>query len=131
MWRDQLREAGYLKARRGQQFAGGIDSPDVVCPELERLHFEVKNTNALALRPAVEQATRDAGPNKLPVVAHKSNNMPWLCTMPATVFFALLRGDHEPGGSNPSADPSTLETSNKSLPRFITSDAAGETKGAA
>jgi Holliday junction resolvase len=31
-------------ARRGQQFAGGTDSPDVVCESLSGLHFEVKRT---------------------------------------------------------------------------------------
>lgn len=33
LWRDQLREQGFT-ARRGQQYAGGIESPDVICEEL-------------------------------------------------------------------------------------------------
>jgi len=33
-WRDELRANGYT-ARRGQQFAGSPDSPDVVCEELD------------------------------------------------------------------------------------------------
>ena len=48
MWRDELREAGFT-ARRGQQFAGGTDSPDVICEELKNLHMEVKCVQALNL----------------------------------------------------------------------------------
>jgi len=40
-WRDELRANGYA-ARRGQQFAGSAESPDVVCDSLPWIHFEVK-----------------------------------------------------------------------------------------
>ena len=89
-WRDQLRAAGYT-ARRGQQFAGGSDSPDVICEELHsKLHFEVKRVESLNLGAAYAQAERDAR-GKVPVVAHRKNAQPWLVTMPATAFFKLLR----------------------------------------
>ena len=89
-WRDQLREAGYT-ARRGQQFSGGSDSPDVICEELAGvIHFEVKRVQALNIHAAVQQATRD-GHGKAPVVAHRKNGQEWLITMPSWVFFALLR----------------------------------------
>jgi|ERR1041384_3043973 hypothetical protein len=39
-WRDELRAHGF-DARRRQQFSGSPDSPDVVCDELDWLHFEV------------------------------------------------------------------------------------------
>ena len=88
-WRDQLRSAGYT-ARRGQQFAGGADSPDVICDELGSIiHFEVKRVENLNLNSAMAQAKRD-GKNKVPVVAHRKNNCPWLVTIPAAAFFALL-----------------------------------------
>lgn len=90
-WRDELRAAGYVKARRGQQFCGGGDSPDVVCPELERYHFEVKFTQALNVGKAMEQARRDCG-QKTPIVAHKRSFEPWLVTMGSETFFTLLRG---------------------------------------
>lgn len=90
LWRDELREQGF-KARRGQQFAGGTDSPDVICTELDHLHFEVKVVEALNLRDAVDQACRDAG-SKTPVVAHKRNNSPWLVTMLAADWFKLVKG---------------------------------------
>jgi hypothetical protein len=38
-WRDELREQGFA-ARRGQQFSGGAESPDVVCDSLPWMHFE-------------------------------------------------------------------------------------------
>ena len=40
-WRDELRANGYC-ARRGQQFSGSAESPDVVCEDLPAFHFEVK-----------------------------------------------------------------------------------------
>jgi len=60
-----LREHGF-DARRGQQFAGGPDSPDVVtdCP----CHFEVKRTESFS--PSfLAQAERAAHPALQPVVA--------------------------------------------------------------
>lgn len=92
-WRDRLRENGYESARRGQQFSGGPDSPDVVCDDLPQIHFEVKCVERLDLQKAVAQAMRD-GDGKWPVVAHKKNLKGWMVTMPDEVFFALLRGDH-------------------------------------
>ena len=68
-----LREHGF-DARRGQQFAGSPDSPDVVtdCP----YHFEVKRTESFS--PSyLAQAERDAHPSLQPVVVWKRNNAPW------------------------------------------------------
>jgi len=89
-WRDVLREEGFT-ARRGQQFAGGADSPDVICEELDGLHFEVKCVQALNLEGAIEQATRDAGSAKDWVVAHKKDRKPWRVTISTDLFFRLLR----------------------------------------
>jgi len=90
-WRDQLREAGYLHARRGQQFSGSKDSPDVVCEDLPFAHWEVKCVERLNIEEAMEQARRDATEAKVPFVAHKRNNKGWLVTMDASTFFQLLR----------------------------------------
>ena len=49
-----LREHGYPSARRGQQHAGGGDSPDVVCPELPGLHIENKRTERFRLYEAMD-----------------------------------------------------------------------------
>jgi hypothetical protein len=101
-WRDELRAQGY-DARRGQQFAGGGDSPDVIS-ELP-FHFEVKFVENLNLRDAMEQAARDAAPGKPPVVAHKRSNSPWLVTMRAEDWFALVREVFPKTLDSPSVTP--------------------------
>ena len=99
-----LREHGY-DARRGQQFAGGADSPDVVSDALAWLHVEVKRVQNLNLADACAQAEGDQanqagpGPNKKLawIVAHRRNHAPWLITMRGETFFQLLRGELPPG----------------------------------
>lgn len=89
--RDLFRENGYLKARRGRQYSGSPDSPDVVIPELPGIHVEAKCVEHLNLRDAIEQAQRDAGDDQIPVVFHKRNNSPWLVTMTADDWFVMCR----------------------------------------
>jgi hypothetical protein len=84
-----LREHGY-DARRGQQFSGGADSPDVVSDALAWLHVEVKRVQNLNLTDACVQAEGDAG-GKPWIVAHRRNHAPWLITMRAEFFFDLIR----------------------------------------
>lgn len=73
----RLGELGF-PAKRGQQFKGGQDSPDVVCEGLSNIHWEVKRYadckmfSAATLREWDRQAMEDAGP-KLPVIAHRWN----------------------------------------------------------
>lgn len=97
-WRDELRANGY-DARRGQQFSGSPDSPDVVCAALPWARFEVKAVERLNIEDAIEQARRDCG-GKVPLVAHKRNHRRWLVTMPAEVFFQFLRGVLPPESIN-------------------------------
>src|SRR5215472_11052011 len=94
-WRDELRANGYC-ARRGQQFSGSPDSPDVVCDSLPWIHFEVKAVERLNIEDAMEQARRDARSGmadgrwligKVPVVAHRRSFRSWLVTMEAETFF--------------------------------------------
>jgi hypothetical protein len=75
-----------VTCRRGQQFCGGQDSPDVVTNL--PCHFEVKRTSRLRLYEAVEQAVRDGGDKA--VVAHRANHKPWLAILPMDVFLNLL-----------------------------------------
>src|SRR6266850_2552308 len=88
-WRDELRAQGYA-ARRGEQFSGSPDSPDVVCEELSEIHFEVKAVERLNIEDAMEQARRDAG-TKVPILAHRRSFRSWLITMDAEIFFIFLR----------------------------------------
>lgn len=92
-----LREQGF-DARRGQQFAGGADSPDVVSEALDWLHVEVKRVQRLNLIDACAQAEGDAA-GKPWLVAHRRNHAPWLITLRAETFFQLLRGDLPPAGT--------------------------------
>lgn len=72
--RDELIEVfgGAVKARRGCQFQGGPDSPDVVLEGVP-IHVEAKRTERLALWPAMEQAAGDAPTGSVPIVWHKPN----------------------------------------------------------
>ena len=91
-WRDELRANGYA-ARRGQQFSGSPDSPDVVCEQIYEARFEVKAVEKLNIHKAMAQARRDAGPTKIPIVVHRRNYGEWLVTMPADAYFKYRRGD--------------------------------------
>jgi Holliday junction resolvase len=97
-WRDELRAQGYA-ARRGQQFSGSPDSPDVVSDDLPWIHFEVKAVERLNIEDAMEQARRDCG-RKVPIVAHRRSFRAWLVTMTAEVFFQFLRGLLPPESDN-------------------------------
>ena len=87
----QYLSAQDLPARRGQQFRGGGDSPDVVCKALPTIHFEVKRTERLGLTAALEQAVNDAAPGKVPVVAHKKNRGFWIAILPMNDLLGLIR----------------------------------------
>lgn len=91
LWAAFLKEHGF-EARRGCQFQGSPDSPDVVCPDLDHIHWEVKAVEKLNVRRAMTQATNDAG-QKMPIVAHKTNNTEWLITMKATDLMKLIDKD--------------------------------------
>ena len=93
-WRDKLREFGFLKAYRSQQFSGKApdgSSADVQCPELPSIHWEVKNVERLNLWAAMAQVLADRPVGKIPVVAHTKNNHGFLVTLPAEDFLNILR----------------------------------------
>jgi Holliday junction resolvase len=84
-----LREHGF-DARRGQQFSGSPDSPDVVSEALAWLHVEVKRVENLNLAEACAQAKRDAG-GKPWIVAHRKNRGPWFITLESDALYEVLR----------------------------------------
>jgi len=90
-WRDQLRNAGFVAWRSPQFSGGGADSPDVCCPSLPTVHWEVKRVERPNVFVFMQQAERDAGAEKLPVVALRRNATPWVCIVRATDFLALLK----------------------------------------
>lgn len=92
--RGELEFAKYLRgagvaARRGQQFHGGTDSPDVVT-DIEFVHFEVKRVEAGNPYNWLEQAKGDAK-GKLPVVAHRRSDRDWIAVLPMNELLYLLR----------------------------------------
>lgn len=74
-----LKEKGF-DARRGVQYSGGPDSPDVV--GIPGIHIEVKRTESFRLWDALEQSINDAGDNEMPVVFHRKNRKQWVVIQP-------------------------------------------------
>ncbi len=72
----EVRKLFRTEARRGRQFAGSDESPDIHTG-IADVHFEVKRAEALRLYDALAQAIDDAGDN-VPVVLHKQNRKPWV-----------------------------------------------------
>lgn len=85
-----LRETLGCKARRGQQYAGGNDSPDVV-HDISGIHIEVKRTERLKLYDAVGQALEDCADGEVPVVLHKRNREFWLVVVPLCLLVPFCR----------------------------------------
>lgn len=94
---DLIRRFG-LPARRGQQYRGGSDSPDVV--GLPGVHVEVKLTERFQPYEALDQAEADTqrlwntqeDPDQLidtPVVFHRRNRKRWIVVLDALDFLEL------------------------------------------
>ena len=81
-----LSERGH-PARRGQQYSGSPDSPDVECPSLP-FHIECKRTETLSVYKALEQAQADS--DAPGVVFHRRNNRDWVVILDANDFLELL-----------------------------------------
>jgi hypothetical protein len=88
-FRDWLIERGH-QARRGQQFSGSPDSPDVVTDLDDAWHLEVKRTERLDLYAALEQAMRDAGATQVPVVMHRRSRLEWVAILRAEDLLRLI-----------------------------------------
>jgi hypothetical protein len=77
-------------ARRGVQFAGGPDSPDVVLDGVA-IHVEAKRVERLQLWAAIEQAAADAPAGKVPVVWHKANRRASVVVVETSRLLELAR----------------------------------------
>lgn len=86
-WAEYLREQG-VEARRGQQFCGTPDSPDVISSM--PIHWEVKRVEALNVPQAMARAVQDAGTDKPAAMAHRRNRGDWLITMRAADLLPVL-----------------------------------------
>ena len=86
-----LTERGF-PARRGQQFKGGSDSPDVVCDRLAELGYQVecKRVESLNIHKAMAKACDDCENAFTPIVAHRKNGTEWLATLPLDAFLEII-----------------------------------------
>jgi Holliday junction resolvase len=89
-WAKYLRDHGF-EARRGRQYQGNDDAPDVVTELDDLIHFEVKRVERFYPYRALEQAMRDGGDELIPVVAHRPNNKDWSIFMTAKDFIFLMK----------------------------------------
>lgn len=76
------------EARRGQQFKGTPESPDLV-DAIPGVHVEVKRVEKLNLLNAINQAKADAGADEVAMVLHRRNQTPWLVTIEADNIVAF------------------------------------------
>lgn len=84
-------KARYFPARRGIQYKGGINSPDVICEALEWMNFECKAVEALNLGGAMKQSIKDSKGKKVPLVIHKKARTEVLVTMRFTDWIDLVQ----------------------------------------
>ncbi len=72
----EIRRVFRTEARRGRQYQGTDESPDVLTA-IPQVHFEVKRRERFRLYGALEQAIEEAG-DQVPVVLHRTNRRPWV-----------------------------------------------------
>ncbi len=87
-----IRDYGW-DARRGQQFSGSPDSPDIV-HSIPGLHIECKRTKRLNLYDALSQAKGDKADDEIPVVCHRRDRCEWVAILPLEDFLKIMR-EHE------------------------------------
>ncbi len=90
--------ANYLKcrgfdARRGIQYKGGLNSPDVICDELP-FNIEVKFVEKLNMEDAFAQSVGDAGNVKIPIVINKKRRVEAKVTIRFSDFVDILQIAH-------------------------------------
>ena len=91
--RGELELVHYLKsygveARRGVQYEGSSDSPDVIS-DLEDIYIECKNTQNTSFYKWMEKAEAEADKNQTPVIFHRKNAGKWMVFVDAEYFMKL------------------------------------------
>ena len=81
-----LKRHGFA-ARRGQQFKGTKDSPDVI-HDMEGFFIEVKRREQVNLYTALDKADTEKNAGDHSVVFHRKNGKRWLVTMDAEDFLS-------------------------------------------
>ena len=75
-----IREKWGIESRRGIQYQGSSDSPDIVIGS-GSLHCEVKRSETFSLYKALEQAAIDCEGLKTPFVAHRRSRKDWIVVL--------------------------------------------------
>ena len=88
-----FRAHGFDEARRGVQYKGGADSPDVV--GLPGYQVECKRVERGNLYDWLDQATNDSGPGHVPLVCHRRSRSDWVAILPLDQFLALVKRHDE------------------------------------
>ena len=89
-----LKERG-IDARRGQQYEGSSDSPDVIAGGcMTGIHLECKRVQAGNPYDWHHQACTDADMCKIPVVAHRRNGKHWLAILDLRDFVNIMETAH-------------------------------------
>ena len=83
-----LRKYGF-EARRGQQFKGTKDRPDVV-HNMENFYIEVKRTQAFSLYPVLKKAGEECDEFEEPLIFHRRNGKAWVVVLDAEYFLELM-----------------------------------------
>jgi len=89
--RDVLNAVFGTTCRRGQQFCGGPDSPDIA-DFIPKIHIEVKNVEKLRIKDAIEQAQCDCDMDSgdIPIVMWKKpRSKKWYWIVPVELIPAL------------------------------------------
>lgn len=83
-----LRDHGF-DGRRGQQYHGGADSPDVT--GIPGYHIEVKRTEQCRLYEYMQQAADESADGEVPVVFHRQSRRKWVVIMDAEDWLESLK----------------------------------------
>lgn len=87
--------------RHEQRYIGGLGNPDIgFALEGSRYHAECKRVERLNIHVAYQQAKRDAMGAAVPIVVHRRNGEPWLCTLALSDFLPKETAQEAPRGSD-------------------------------
>ena len=84
-----LRDHG-VTARRGRQYSGGTDSPDIV-HSLPGIHLECKRCEKGNVYNWLYQATDDCIDGLVPIVAHRRNRKHWIAILDLDDLLELIK----------------------------------------
>ena len=85
-----LKEHGFA-ARRGQQFKGTNDSPDIIHSLPIGQNLEVKRVEKLNVQKALDQSMSDKAPEDIAVVVHRSNKTEWKVTLYLDDYLDIMK----------------------------------------